>query len=75
MRHSFDRRKMAVPSFTLGKLYGRLVGPLLPALVFGLYVSICQGDIPGLDAINTTIYFAAGFLFIPSFFKLTGLRR
>lgn len=72
---------MAAPSFTLGKIYGRLVGPLLPALVFGLYVSICQGVIPGLDAINTTIYFAAGFLFIPSFFQadrttaLTDLRR
>ena len=39
---------------------------LIPFCIYGLYLSIYNGDIPGLNVINITVFFLAAFLFIPS---------
>ena len=68
-------RHSRIGSQALGLIY-------LAAYVFvELLVSIAQGDFPGLNLINTTIFIASGLLFIPSFMQadrtmaLTELRR
>ena len=72
---------MAAPYHGMQGLLNRFFGPLLPLLVIFIYFMVCQGGIPGLNAVNTTIYFAAGLLFIPSILQsartsaLTDLRK
>lgn len=72
---------MAAPYHGVHTLLARYVGPIIPITVFFIYYAAYSGAIPGLDVINTTIYFATGFLFIPSFLQaarttaLTDIRK
>ncbi len=59
----------------------RNMGIVGPALVFAVAVAIYNGDVPGLEPVNATIYIVAAFLFIPSYiqaprtYALAELRR